>query len=102
MLGVIGNKFSIGKETYHPFAAELHYFRIEKRYWSICFERIKKAGFRIISTAVPWNIHQDEDKHLDFTGYSDPKKDLIVFFWSLLASLGSKLFSGRDPGLPDN
>ena len=49
MLGIIGNKFTIGKETYHPFAAELHYFKIEKRYWSICFERIKRAGFRIIS-----------------------------------------------------
>lgn len=79
MLGVIGDKFSIGKETYQPFSAELHYFRIEKRYWSICFERIKKAGFRIIATAVPWNIHQDENKHYDFNGLTDPRKDLVVF-----------------------
>jgi len=79
MLGVIGNKFSIGKETYHPFSVEMHYFRIDKRYWSICFERIKRAGFRIISTAVPWNVHQDENKHLDFSGVSDPSKDLVVF-----------------------
>ncbi len=79
MLGVIGNKFSIGKETYQPYSAELHYFRIDKRYWSICFERIKRAGFRIISTAVPWNIHQDDSKYIDFNGLSDPRKDLIVF-----------------------
>jgi hypothetical protein len=79
MLGIIGNKFSIGKETYQPFAAELHYFRIDKRYWSICFERIKKAGFRIITTAVPWGVHQDDSKYIDFQGYSDPRKDLIVF-----------------------
>jgi beta-galactosidase GanA len=79
MLGVIGNKFSIGKETYQPYSAELHYFRIDKRYWSICFERIKRAGFRIISTAVPWNIHQDDSKYLDFNGLNDPRKDLIVF-----------------------
>jgi beta-galactosidase GanA len=79
MLGVIGNKFSIGKETYQPYSAELHYFRIDKRHWSICFERIKRAGFRIISTTVPWNIHQDDAKFIDFNGFQDPRKDLIVF-----------------------
>ena len=79
MLGVIGNKFSIGKETYQPYAAELHYFRVNKRYWSICFERIKKAGFRKISTVVPWNVHQDDNKYFDFSGFSDPQKDLVVF-----------------------
>jgi hypothetical protein len=79
MLGVIGNRFSIGKETYQPYSAELHYFRIDKRYWSICFERIKRAGFRIISTAVPWNLHQDDNKAIDFNGFADPRRDLIVF-----------------------
>ena len=96
MLGIIGNKFSIGKETYHPFSAELHYFRIEKRYWSICFERIKKAGFRIISTAVPWNIHQDDNKHFDFSGLTDPRKDLIVFL-ELAREFGFKVILRPGP-----
>ncbi len=96
MLGVIGNKFSIGKETYHPFSAELHYFRIEKRYWSICFERIKRAGFKIISTAVPWNVHQDENKFFDFSGMTDPKKDLIVFL-ELAREFGFKVILRPGP-----
>ncbi len=96
MLGIIGNKFSIGKETYQPFAAELHYFRIEKKYWSICFERIKRAGFRIISTAVPWNIHQDEQKFFDFGGFNDPKKDLIVFL-ELAREFGFKVILRPGP-----
>jgi beta-galactosidase len=109
MLGVIGNKFSIGKETYSPFSAELHYFRIDKKYWSICFERIKRAGFRIISTAVPWNVHQDEKKFFDFSGLTDPRKDLIVFL-ELAREFGFKVIlrpgpwvSGqlRNGGLPD-
>ena len=98
MLGVIGNKFSIGKETYPPFAAELHYFRIEKRYWSICFERIKKAGFRVISTAVPWNIHQDENKHVDFNGFTDPRKDLVVFL-ELAREFGFKVILRPGPAV---
>ncbi|MCD6248899.1 MAG: beta-galactosidase [candidate division Zixibacteria bacterium] len=96
MLGVIGNRFSIGKETYTPFSAELHYFRIEKRYWSICFERIRKAGFRIISTAVPWNIHQDNTKHVDFAGFDDPRKDLIVFL-ELAREFGFKVILRPGP-----
>ncbi len=109
MLGVIGNKFSIGKETYQPYSAELHYFRIDKRYWSICFERIKKAGFRIISTAVPWNVHQDNSKSLDFNGFDDPRKDLVVFL-ELAREFGFKVILRPGPwvsgqikngGLPD-
>jgi len=96
MLGIIGNRFSIGKETYQPYVAELHYFRIDKRYWSICFERIKRAGFRIIATAVPWNVHQDSSKHIDFTGYSDPRKDLVVFL-ELAREFGFKVILRPGP-----
>ncbi|MBD3257766.1 hypothetical protein GF377_04980, partial [candidate division GN15 bacterium] len=96
MLGVIGNKFSIGKETYQPYAAELHYFRIEKRYWSICFERIKRAGFRIIATTVPWNLHQQSSGVVDFNGYDDPRRDLIVFL-ELAREFGFKVILRPGP-----
>jgi beta-galactosidase len=96
MLGIIGNKFSIGKETYQPYAAELHYFRLDKRHWSICFERIRRAGFRIIATAVPWNVHQDESKHIDFAGFDDSRKDLIVFL-ELAREFGFKVILRPGP-----
>lgn len=96
MLGVIGNRFSIGKETYPPFSAELHYFRIDKRHWSICFERIKRAGFRIIASAVPWNVHQDQTKMFDFAGMTDPRKDLIVFL-ELAREFGFKVILRPGP-----
>lgn len=96
MLGVIANRFSIGKETYEPFAAELHYFRVDKRYWSICFERIKRAGFRIIATAVPWNVHQIDNKTIDFNGFDDPRRDLIVFL-ELAREFGFKVILRPGP-----
>ncbi len=96
MLGVTDNKFVIGKETYYPFSVEMHYFRIDKKYWSICFERIKRAGFRIISSAVPWNLHQDANKHIDFSGFSDPRKDLIVFL-ELAREFGFKVILRPGP-----
>ncbi len=96
MLGIIENKFTIGKETYYPFSVEMHYFRIDKRYWSICFERIKRAGFRILSTSVPWNLHQATSSDIDFTGYRDPRKDLIVFL-ELAREFGFKVILRPGP-----
>jgi len=109
MLGVDNNRLTIGKDIYYPFSVEMHYFRVDKRYWSICFERIKRAGFRIISTAVPWNLHQDRSKDIDFNGFQDPRKDLIVFL-ELAREFGFKVILRPGPwiagqwkngGIPD-
>lgn len=78
-LRIVQHKFIIGKEEFHPFVAEMHYYRIPKRYWSVCFERIRKAEFRIVSTSVPWNLHESRQGDFDFSGTSDQAKDLIVF-----------------------
>lgn len=109
MLRVDQNRFSIGKDIYYPFSVELHYFRVEKRYWSVCFEKIKKAGFRIISTAVPWNLHQSKNKDIDFNGFQESRKDLVVFL-ELAREFGFKIIlrpgpwiAGQWPngGIPD-
>ena len=96
MLGVTEGRFTIGKEVYYPFSVEMHYFRINKRYWSVCFERIKKAGFRLLSTSVPWNLHQGSNKDIDFTGYNDSRKDLIVFL-ELAREFGFKVILRPGP-----
>jgi beta-galactosidase len=79
MIKLENNKFIIGKEEYYPFSAEFHYFRVNKRFWSVCFERIRKAGFKIVSTSVPWNLHESASGEFDFAGETDQRKDLIVF-----------------------
>jgi beta-galactosidase len=96
MLGIIENKFVIGRDEFFPFSAEMHYFRVEKRYWSICFERIKKAGFRIISTYVPWNLHEIRPGDFDFRGMNGPEKDLIVFL-ELCREFGFKVILKPGP-----
>ena len=96
MLGVIDNKFVIGRDEFYPFSAEMHYFRVEKRYWSICFERIKKAGFRIISTYVPWNLHEARPGEFDFRGINGPERDLIVFL-ELCREFGFKVILKPGP-----
>jgi len=96
MIKIEGNKFIVGKEEYYPFAAEMHYFRVSKRFWSICFERIRKAGFRIISTCVPWNLHETTLGNFDFIGETDPKRDLVVFL-ELAREFGLKVILRPGP-----
>ncbi len=96
MLKVANNKFVVGKEEYHPFSAEMHYFRVDKRYWSICFERMRKAGFRIISTCVPWNLHEGRVGDFDFFGTTDHAKDLVVFL-ELAREFGFKVILRPGP-----
>jgi beta-galactosidase len=96
MLGIIDNKFIIGRDEFYALSAEMHYFRVEKRYWSICFERIKRAGFRIISTYVPWNLHEIRPGEFDFRGINGPEKDLIVFL-ELCREFGFKVILKPGP-----
>lgn len=96
MITLSDHKIVIGKEEYLPFSAEIHYFRVPKRYWSICFERIKRAGFRIISTVIPWNHHEDTSRDFDFSGFSEPSKDLIVFI-ELAREFGFKMIVRPGP-----
>jgi len=96
MIKIEGNKFIIGKEEYYPFAAEIHYFRVSKRFWSICFERIRKAGFRILSTCVPWNLHETTLGSFDFIGETDPRRDLVVFL-ELAREFGFKVILRPGP-----
>jgi len=76
----------------------MHYFRVPKRYWSICFERIKRAGFRIISTQIPWNAHETADGRFDFVGIDDPHRDLTVFL-ELAREFGFKVIIRPGPWL---
>ena len=96
MLKVSNNKLVIGKEEYYPFSAEMHYFRVNKRHWSICFERIRKAGFRIISTRVPWNLHEPFIGDFDFMGVTNHTKDLVVFL-ELAREFGLKVILHPGP-----
>jgi beta-galactosidase len=108
-LKVADHKFIIGKEEFYPFVAEMHYFRIPKRHWSVCFERIRRAELRIISSAVPWNLHESRQGLFDFEGTTDPAKDLIVFLelcrefgFRIILKIGPWIGAEYDHGgLPD-
>jgi beta-galactosidase len=98
MIEATERSFVVGREELAPLSVEMHYFRVPKRYWSICFERIKRAGFRIISTQIPWNVHEVMDGRFDFVGFEDPARDLTVFL-ELAREFGFKVVIRPGPWL---
>jgi len=60
------------------YSASIHYWRLEKNLWGKLLDKVKKMGFQVISTYIPWSIHEIKRGKFDF-GEIDEKKDLNSF-----------------------
>lgn len=58
---------------------EFQYFRIDKALWRPSLEKLKAAGLNSISAYVPWIWHEIAEGEFDFTGRTDPARDLQGF-----------------------
>ena len=73
------NLFRVSGLELFPNSAEMHFWRVQRKHWPFCFRQIKEAGFKIVSTYVAWNHHEYERGKFDFTGETDPQRDLVTF-----------------------
>lgn len=60
------------------YSGALHYWRIQRRYWSEILDKIIDMGFEIVETYIPWSVHEYEEGNYDF-GIIDENKDLDWF-----------------------
>lgn len=58
---------------------EFQYFRIRPELWRPSLEKLKAGGLNTISAYVPWIWHEVEEGVFDFTGRTDPARDLSRF-----------------------
>ncbi|MFX1562300.1 MAG: beta-galactosidase [Promethearchaeota archaeon] len=66
-------------ESFQPlYSGSIDYWRAEKEEWPNLLERVKGLGFRIITTSVPWNVHEKSIGQFDF-GAIDERNDLEGF-----------------------
>ncbi len=70
--------FAVGDKTFllnnKPFvvkAAEVHYPRIPRPYWEHRIKMCKSLGMNTLCLYVFWNIHEQEEGVIDFTGNND-------------------------------
>ena len=71
--------FKIGEKRLFIHSGEIHHFRTSPDQWHDSMVKIKQANLNTISLYVPWNWHEVEEGNLDFTGRTDPRRDLVRF-----------------------
>ncbi len=77
--------FSPGEKSFllngKPFvikAAELHYPRIPKEYWSHRIELCKALGMNTICLYAFWNSHEPVENQFDFSGQNDIREFILI------------------------
>jgi beta-galactosidase len=61
----------VGGEELPLLSGALHYFRVARRRWRACLEAVKRLGFPMVESYVPWGIHELRAGRFDFTGPRD-------------------------------
>lgn len=75
---------------------EFQYFRIPQHRWRSSLLSLREAGLMSVSAYIPWVWHALEPEFYDFTGDTDPARDLVAFL-SLCEELGLPVIAKPGP-----
>ena len=73
------NALRVGKKIVPLISGEVHYWRLNPHYWEEILNRVREMGIDIVATYVPWDYHEYERGKFDFTGRTDPTRNLKGF-----------------------
>ena len=65
-------------EQFPLFSGSVDYWRIPSKRWETILTRIAGLGFRIVSVAIPWNVHEVASDLFDF-GKTNKQRDIEAF-----------------------
>ncbi len=69
----------VGNKSIPFISGEMHYWRLNPSYWERVLDQVKGLGIEIISTYVPWEYHEIKKGKFDFTGRTNPTRNLKAF-----------------------
>ncbi|MCB9799731.1 MAG: beta-galactosidase [Candidatus Omnitrophica bacterium] len=73
------NQIYVGNQKVSVLSGEVHYWRLNPNYWREVLKRVREMGLEMISTYIPWDFHEYQRGKLDFTGKTDPCRNLKAF-----------------------
>lgn len=91
-------------------SGEVHYWRLSPNAWRDIITRVKDMGLTVVATYVCWDFHEIAPRTYDFTGETDPRRNLLGFLdllteaglWIILRP-GPYIYSEwRNNGVPDH
>jgi amino acid transporter len=88
--------FTVDGRPFFIYGAAFFYERIPRAQWYEALEAYKRLGINTIDLYAIWNWHEPAENVRDFSGATDPRRDLIGFL-KLTHQLGFKLILRPGP-----
>jgi len=70
------NGIFVGGKLIQMISGEFHYWRVPPDAWDSIFDAMKKLGFAMVATYIPWDFHEIKKGTFDFTGKTSEHKNL--------------------------
>jgi Glycosyl hydrolases family 35 len=91
----------VGGVPFFVHAAQFDYFRIPRDLWAPSLFRYRDLGINTIDLRIPWNWHEPQDGQFDFTGRTNPNRDLRALL-GLVSQMRFKLIVRPGPVIGDH
>lgn len=76
---VARNQIVVGRQKIPLLSGEVHYWRLNPRFWKAVLDRVRELGLKVVSTYVPWDYHEYKRGKFDFVGRTDRTRNLKGF-----------------------
>ncbi len=73
------NYFIKNGKPFFVISGEIHYFRIDHSLWEKHLRLLKQSGANTTSTYIPWDWHEYEENKFDFTGETNPERNIVKY-----------------------
>ncbi len=69
----------VGSQSISLVSGEVHYWRLNPSYWKDILAQVRNMGLKVVSTYIPWDYHEYSRGKFDFTGKTEPTRNLKAF-----------------------
>ena len=73
-------EYWVDSKPFFPHIANFNYYRLPRDRWAAELVRLQSMGINTLDFLPMWNWHQPEENKLDFSGQTNPQRDLDYLF----------------------
>lgn len=95
-VAVEGRRLVVDGSAVPLLSGEVHYWRLDRRFWRSVLEAVRDCGLTMVGTYVPWRVHEPRRGTFDFGAAPGSSLDLAAFL-HLCRQLGLYVFLRPGP-----